>query len=577
MVKCLILVIFLQGFFYTTYSQLSNADEFKIGINLYETLQYEEALKIFNKIASQEEFTSVSTLSLLFKGKTLLELKRYDEAESELLKFIELYPGSNYFSEAKSTLAKIYYEQNNFISSFRILIDLISEDEDEFYNNYARKTAENIALNYSDPFEIEELLNATSDESKHSYLIYILAKLYFNNSNITAAEENLNKLIKEYPSSPEKQSANELLLKIYKIEENYDKSTIVGVVLPLEGDSLNKDMLQASNEILAGIKFAFSEFNRDRDEKVGLLIRNTEMNRQTLIGIKDEFKSLLSLKAVIGPIFSNEVRDALDIFKETDIPVISPTATDNDLTSLNNNFFQANPPFSIRGKIMAQYIYYVENKRKMSVLNAIDGYSPLLSATFIEEFRKLGGEIINNQTYKSNTFSISEPVSKIAADSLVMEGIYIPLADRIDVPMILSQLAQHNVKVPVYGNQDWLLARGFESSSAISNNLTFTSDYFIEYTNAEFQEFSNRFYLATKTDANRNSLYGYDTAKFLLTVIRNVSNTRNIIREKMASGIISRGYHNNISFDEERVNRFLNIVRYREGRFELIDKFKSGN
>ena len=59
--------------------------------------------------------------------------------------------------------------------------------------------------------------------------------------------------------------------------------------------------------------------------------------------------------------------------------------------------------------------------------------------------------------------------------------------------------------------------------------------------------------------------------------MRNIAPRRSGIKDKMISGIMSKGFHNNISFDENRVNRFLNIVRYRDGVFELIEKFRSGN
>jgi hypothetical protein len=42
----------------------------------------------------------------------------------------------------------------------------------------------------------------------------------------------------------------------------------------------------------------------------------------------------------------------------------------------------------------------------------------------------------------------------------------------------------------------------------------------------------------------------------------------------MISGMVSSGLRNNISFDERRVNKFLNIVRYTDGVFELVDKFR---
>ena len=59
--------------------------------------------------------------------------------------------------------------------------------------------------------------------------------------------------------------------------------------------------------------------------------------------------------------------------------------------------------------------------------------------------------------------------------------------------------------------------------------------------------------------------------------MRDIVPNRLAIKNKIISGMVSSGYHNNISFDENRVNRFLNIVRYRDGVFELIEKFRSGN
>ncbi len=59
--------------------------------------------------------------------------------------------------------------------------------------------------------------------------------------------------------------------------------------------------------------------------------------------------------------------------------------------------------------------------------------------------------------------------------------------------------------------------------------------------------------------------------------MRNINSNRINIRNKMISGITSAGYHNNIAFDESRTNRFLNIVRYKDGVFQLVDKFRLGN
>jgi hypothetical protein len=126
----------------------------------------------------------------------------------------------------------------------------------------------------------------------------------------------------------------------------------------------------------------------------------------------------------------------------------------------------------------------------------------------------------------------------------------------------------------MYGNQDWFTAKGFETAPEISNNLVFTSDYFVDFNSDEYFNFNNHFITVTGKDVNRNVLYGFDAAKFLLTALRNSDYGKSNLRIKMISGMVSSGLHNSISFDERRINRYLNMVRYSDGVFELVDKFR---
>jgi hypothetical protein len=104
--------------------------------------------------------------------------------------------------------------------------------------------------------------------------------------------------------------------------------------------------------------------------------------------------------------------------------------------------------------------------------------------------------------------------------------------------------------------------------------LVFESDYFLDFTTDAYKNFNELFNSITGKDVNRNVLYGYDAAKFVLTAYRNSGPGRKNLVDKMTSGMVSNGLRNNISFDERRINKFLNIVRYRNGVFELVDKFR---
>jgi len=580
--KVLTLVIALSFIFSpVSFSQDLKENEikrqFNLALNLYNANSLHQAQSIFKKIIDDFELNSKTTASYFFSCKIYLELERYDEAESLITNFLDLYPSSSYVDEIRMMYVKLNFQQENYYGALSELAFLIERTKSEDYISTGKNFGEKIAYYYLNFSELKELYNSFTGNIVKPFLLLQLAKAYGKEGELLDAKKSLSELIKNYSSSEEYSEAVDYYGSLPDQTDPNSSAILIGVILPLQRNSTGQITSTASLEILEGVKFALSEFNLGREEKIGLVLRDTKNEVDEIKKIKNEFANNSSIKVIIGPVFSNEVRATLNEFIDVNIPIISPTATDDDLTSLSDNFFQANPSFSKRGRIMAQYVYFVENKRNISILNAIEGYSPLLAATFAAEFERLGGKILIRETYSSKSFLLEEPVFRIVADATELEGIYIPLADKIDAPAILSHLVQNELNLNIYGNQDWLIAKGFETSTDLSNKITFSSDYFIEFDSDDFQIFNERFANITGKDVNRNVLYGYDTAKYLLTVMRNINNNRLNIRNKMISGLTSTGYHNNLAFNGSRINRFLNIVRYKDGVFQLVDKFRSGD
>ena len=546
--------------------------QFDNSVALFNSGKYDEASTGFKKIVSDYKYNSKTTASEFFITKIYLELKQLNQFKYSADQFLQNYPASTYVDEIRLLLTKYNLEIANYYNAFKEILDIIDKTASSSYEQKARKIGEGIAAKYLNDIQLDRINSSFSNDKIKSFVLLQKGKYYLRSGTSHSSNEIMEEIINDYPQSVEYAEAKKLTEN--SAESLLPATTIVGIMLPLETNSYGEYGSQSAAEILEGIMFAVDEFNKSRNEKVGLLIRDTKKDIQQIKKIRDEFVELNSLIAVIGPVFSNEVRAALDEFDDYDIPIISPTATDDDLTSISHNFFQANPSFSMRGRVMAQYIYYVENKRNISVLNSIDSYSPVLAASFIDEFEKLGGKILRKESFKNDYSDFGVPLSKVYSDSLRVEGIYLPLSDNSITPLILSEMVKYNVKIPLFGNQDWFTAKGFETAPEISNNLVFESDYFVDFNSESYQNFSEQFSSITGKDLNRNVLYGYDAAKFLLTAYRNSGQSRKNLVEKMLSGMVSSGLRNNISFDERRVNRYLNIIRYRDGVFELIDKFR---
>ena len=540
---------------------------------MYNAGEYEESLDLFNKFLNNYQYNSKTTAAEFFKAKIHLELNQLNQFKYAADQFLDLYPNSKYVDEIDMLLVKYNLEIANYYNAFKEILYIIEKTSSSSYEEKAKKIGEGIAAKYLNETQLQRFYSSFSSNKVKSYILLQQGKYLLRNGNSTESKNILRELIDNYPDSEEYDEAKKLI--DYSYNPATTKTTI-GVMLPLETDSTGQYSFQPAIEILEGIKYAVNEFNKDRPDKVGLLIRDTKKSDDEIEKIRDEFVSLNSIVAILGPVFSNTVRTTLEEFEDYDIPIISPTATDDDLTSISHNFFQANPSFSVRGKLLAQYIFYSENKRFISVMNSIDGYSPILSAAFINEFENLGGTLVKRESFKNDSTDFSRPISRIFIDSLTIQGIYIPLSDNSVTPYIFSELSKYPIKIPLYGNQDWFTAKGFETASEVSNNLTFTSDYFVDFNSEAFKNFSDQFSVVTGKDVNRNVLYGYDVARYLLTVIRNTEPGRKNLVDKMISGMVSSGLHNNISFDSRRINRYLNIVRYKDGVFDLVDKFKLG-
>ncbi|MCH8942091.1 MAG: ABC transporter substrate-binding protein [Bacteroidetes bacterium] len=551
-------------------------NKFNAAVRLFEKSKYSLALEIFEWIIDNNKINSKTTVSYLFKAKSELRLNKFKNANITLNKLLQYYPDSKYRNEALLTLSKLYYIMKDYFGGMSKIIQLISETTLPYYVHYAKSTGKKIALNYLSSFDLIRIYDSSKSKIITPFILYLLGQIYFKEGDIQSSKNSFKEILNLYPKSAEYEDA----LNLYKhggFERRISSTeTIIGVILPL---GKNEDKYSPVNEILEGIRFAVNEFNKTHDDKIGLLVRNSERNREKIFEIRDEFEDIPILKAIIGPLFSDEVKYANEAFYRTDIPLISPTATENGLTLQNENFFQANPSFETRGKVMANYAFHVDTVRRAAILKASDTYSSKLAQAFAEEFTRLGGEIWVDSDYQSGKYNFKESVNKINQFRDTLQCIYVPVSSSNDAAYVLSYLVidslhVDSLNIKFYGNQDWFSSKLLKSSSTIGSNLIFTSDYFIPFRNRNYKQFNRKYFEQNKYDSNRNVLYGYDITKFLLSILNvNGDNVYSVAQALKTSKEV-KGIHNNFLFDKNRINSFLNLVKYKNGIFRLIDRYK---
>lgn len=551
--------------------------QFNQAISYFNENKLNDALKVFENITFSNKYNGFTNPSTIFISKILIKQTKYNEAEEILLEFINNNKTSNYIDDAKIELANIYFIQKNYQLALENLISVLENSRNEKNKNYVEKFCENILINHFTSEKINELILKYNSREIKSFLLLALSKSQFNKSHYTESKNSLEKIINDYNNTKYYKEALQFQKLIDEKEFINKINNIILVLLPLTDNKGNSS--QTAIDVLNGIKYSINDYNeslmnsKNEVNKIALLIKDTKKNEEQIQKIYNEIKDIKNIKLIIGPLFSDETEFVCEIFDDLDIPIISPTATADDLTLKYKNFYQANPSYIIRGKLMAQYVYFVENKRQMAVLYSNEGYSSILANSFINEFQKLGGKILNSQSYSIKKNDIQIGIKSIKNNIDKIEGIYLPISDNQYSNMILSTLILNNININLYGNQDWLSSNSLEIYSDLSKKLVFTSDYYLDYTNDNLLSFSSEVKNKTNSEINRNFMYGYDLTQFITHSLTD-NKTNNSFIKSIQNNEFKKGFHNYIYFGEARINQYLNILRFNNGKFELIDRFK---
>lgn len=543
--------------------------EFGIAVSLFDANQLPEALKIFRWVLKLPE-NSKSTVSSLFSVKILLEQKDFKSAESILLDFFNRYSGSKYLGEAELLYAKTLQESGREKEAVAFLLENFEKGNKGEFQSEKKKFLSSMLDDKFSVEEVEALLGKELNNSLTPFLLSSLVKKNLLAGNVEEAKKVFAKLKKDFPGNPETTEAERLFGRP-TAKTSQDAPHIIVCMLPIT-NVLGAEN-SAAGDVLEGIKYALHEYNSLAGNRFALIIKNTKRDSSQISSLIREIASGDNYSAVIGPLFSDETRFFLEASKKISVPLISPTATDENLQSGNKSFYQANTSMELHGKVMAQYLYYVENKRSIAALFPVSGNANVIGKSFVSEFKNLGGKILG-QTYSSKKLITGSFTLDFKKSLKEIEGIFLPINDNGFIPVILSAMVKNEIDLPIYGNQDWFTTKGLETSSALSEKLTFTSDSFIDFQDEDVVTFSRNYLETTGKEINLNNLYGYDAAKYLLKIL--TFSERNSIRfeEAVAMSEPFSGVHNSIDFENGNVNSYLNIVRHHQGKFELVERFK---
>ncbi len=271
--------------------------------------------------------------------------------------------------------------------------------------------------------------------------------------------------------------------------------------------------------LVQGIELAYKEINADGGvlgQQVELIKADNQSKTDEAANISSRLATRDKVVAILGPATSGNTKAALPPAQENKVPLISASATADDVTldssgNVREYVFKTCFSDSFQGITMANFAKSEFNYTKAAILrdNTSD-YAKGLSENFTKTFTEGGGTIVAEEAYQAKDTDFKTLLTSIKAASpevLFVPGYY------EEVGLIVKQARELGLTVPILG------ADGFDSPKLVEiagadalEDVYYSNHYSSGDTSDEVGAFKERFNAEYGKDPDAFNALGYDMA-----------------------------------------------------------------
>lgn len=364
-----------------------------------------------------------------------------------------------------------------------------------------------------------------------------------------------------------------------KSESAKDSKTIkVGLDYELSGA-----VATYGQSLTAGIELAFEEINKNGGV-LGKQIEEVKADNKSDTAESANVATKLATRdkvvAILGPATSGNTKAAAPIAIQNKVPLISASATADDVTVDSNGkvreyVFKTCFSDSFQGVIMAQFAAGDLAKKSAALLvDSTSDYSKGLAKNFKDTFTKAGGTIITEQAYQAKDTDFKAVLTNIKGsnpDVIYLPGYY------EEVGLIVKQARDLGLNVPILGGD------GYESPKLVElagktalNEVYFTNHYSSKDTTPEVVKFKTAFKAKYNKEPDAFNALGYDLAYFLADGLKRAGEADPVkLKDALAATKDFKGITGTISIDaNHNPLKSITILQEKDGEQVFLKKLE---
>ncbi len=289
---------------------------------------------------------------------------------------------------------------------------------------------------------------------------------------------------------------------------------VIGTIQPISG-VISTYGIQTRNAIEMAIK-EINDAGGLLGKQVRLVVADDEANPEKTVTAFTRQVTQDKIVAQIGALTSKCSLAITEEAQKRKIIMISPSSTNDAVTSAGNFIFRACYNDSFQGQVVAKFAKDDLGAMKAAILfDNTNDYSKGLRDNFAAKFADLGGTIVAEESYATDDKDFSAQITKIKAagpDVLFLPDYY------STVSLIAKQVRNQGMEIPMLGADGW---------DEIANNAGdevigcyYSNHYSPDADDAEVKAFVEKYKAAYGETPNALAALGYDAMYIVADAIK---------------------------------------------------------
>ncbi|HET9870077.1 MAG TPA: ABC transporter substrate-binding protein [bacterium] len=239
-------------------------------------------------------------------------------------------------------------------------------------------------------------------------------------------------------------------------------------------------------------------------------------------------------QVVIGEVASSRSLAAAPICQQHQVPMISPSSTNVQVTQVGDYIFRMCFIDPFQGQVMADFARGKLKARTAAIFrDQKSDYSEGLADAFVKRFKAKGGVIVTDQSYVAGDIDFKSQLTTIRGkkpDVIFVPGYY------TEVGLIAQQARELGIRVPLLGGDGWDSSKLFEIGGAALNGCYFSNHYSSQSTDPRVMDFVKKYQDRYHHTPDALATLAYDATGYLAAALKTAKGfTGPQIRDALAS------------------------------------------